>query len=268
MVKLVDIREVISYIDEIKPNAFSDKIKTSWISDVDSSIRTELMKVYQYAEITTENDLIAYGLPMGVSFDDIVKIYINGKERDKLDYRSFIAVGTDQFSLPSGGTNIRIVWQLRAERYRYYVYPASVGTITYAIGQITNSKNDFSTLREGDTISISGSSIAANNKNAVITEIDIHGGYLKFEDGTFTAGTETNAITITRVLNDELIAIPPYDRIYQEYISAQIDWINKEYNGYNNGIARYNQTWKDLAAWYKSRNPVLSSKVSSVSNLW
>lgn len=55
------IKELIEFIDEIKPNAFSDAVKTMWINDIEGKVQTDifLMAVediirYKYEDTLTE----------------------------------------------------------------------------------------------------------------------------------------------------------------------------------------------------------------------
>lgn len=58
-----------------------------------------------------------------------------------------------------------------------------------------NRKNMSVPFREGDSVTIAGCSISANNKTATITEINDTN--ILFASGTFTTGTSTTEITIT-----------------------------------------------------------------------
>jgi len=55
------IKELIEFTDEIKPNAFSDAVKTTWINDIEGKVQTDifLMAVediirYKYEDTLTE----------------------------------------------------------------------------------------------------------------------------------------------------------------------------------------------------------------------
>lgn len=55
-------------------------------------------------------------------------------------------------------------------------------------------------IRAGDTVTVTGSSIAANNRDVYIKAVS--GNKLTVEDGTFTAGTSTTAVTAARRIPD------------------------------------------------------------------
>ena len=40
------IRELIEYVDEIRPNSFGNKTKTVWINEIEGAVQTEIMGIY------------------------------------------------------------------------------------------------------------------------------------------------------------------------------------------------------------------------------
>lgn len=46
---------------------------------------------------------------------------------------------------------------------------------------------------------------------------------------------------------EELMAVPPYDGIYTDWIIAQIDLANSEYDRYNNDLQLFNTRWDEFA---------------------
>jgi hypothetical protein len=51
-------------------------------------------------------------------------------------------------------------------------------------------------------------------------------------------------------LETELIAQPPYDRLYVMYLFSQIDFHNAEIARYNNSLAMFGASYQDFSAWY------------------
>ena len=49
----------------------------------------------------------------------------------------------------------------------------------------------------------------------------------------------------------ELIANPPYDRIYQLYLYAMIEFAQKEYSDYQNSMNLFNAAYLDYCKWYQ-----------------
>lgn len=71
--------------------------------------------------------------------------------------------------------------------------------------------------------------------------IDTHEGG---ESVTFNGYDESTPTT------QELLIGQPYDNIYIQWLEAQIDYANGEYNKYNNSITAYNNTYAALEKWY------------------
>lgn len=82
------IREVITRVDELRPNRFGDNLKIDWCWDVDAAVRNDLIPEYTVYPIQRIADQGAYDLPEGVSFSDIILVYIEGRPIDKIDVRS------------------------------------------------------------------------------------------------------------------------------------------------------------------------------------
>ena len=47
-----------------------------------------------------------------------------------------------------------------------------------------------------------------------------------------------------------LLAEPPHDVMYRQYLMAQIDLANQEYARYNNTSGLFNTMYRDFCAWY------------------
>ena len=47
-----------------------------------------------------------------------------------------------------------------------------------------------------------------------------------------------------------LLAVKPYDKMYVQYMSCQIDLQNQEYDLYANDVALYNQTFSEYSRYY------------------
>lgn len=53
----------------------------------------------------------------------------------------------------------------------------------------------------------------------------------------------------TRDKDEELIAKPPYDRLYKDYLKAQIDYALEEYQSYANNQAQFMQDFDDFKSF-------------------
>lgn len=49
---------------------------------------------------------------------------------------------------------------------------------------------------------------------------------------------------------EEVYIQPPYDKVYDDYISAMIDKYNQNMDGYNNHMGFYNNSIKEYIDWY------------------
>lgn len=47
----------------------------------------------------------------------------------------------------------------------------------------------------------------------------------------------------------------PFDDIYELYVSAMIDYHNREYNNYNNAVLMFTERFDQFKAWYIRKNP-------------
>ena len=52
---------------------------------------------------------------------------------------------------------------------------------------------------------------------------------------------------------EDLVAVPPYDGLYVDWIITNIDLANGEYDRYNNDLVMFNNKWDEYAR-YISRN--------------
>ena len=56
----------------------------------------------------------------------------------------------------------------------------------------------------------------------------------------------------------------PYDNAYVEWISAKIDFNNKEYNSYNNAVDVFNNTYDEYKKfWRRKHSPLNNIRVSN-----
>ena len=58
---------------------------------------------------------------------------------------------------------------------------------------------------------------------------------------------------IIEEMGEELAVISPYDGIYEDWLIAQIDLANSEYDRYNNDLATFNAKFEEYGR-YVSRN--------------
>ena len=62
----------------------------------------------------------------------------------------------------------------------------------------------------------------------------------------------------------ELTICKPYDNAYVEYLSAKIDFNNREYNSYNNSVEVFNNTYEEYRKyWRRMHNPLDNIRIHS-----
>ena len=62
--------------------------------------------------------------------------------------------------------------------------------------------------------------------------------------------------------DEPLTIAKPYDHAYVEWISAKIDFNNKEYGAYNNGVDVFNNTYEEYKKyWRRTHNPLDNIRV-------
>ena len=66
-------------------------------------------------------------------------------------------------------------------------------------------------------------------------------GHEEYEEPHIDSGTD---------YDHELIVKQPYERLYVDYIMSKIDWVNREWENYNNTAAQFKTTFDEYAAWY------------------
>ena len=60
----------------------------------------------------------------------------------------------------------------------------------------------------------------------------------------------------------ELSICKPYESAYVEWLSAKIDFNNKEYGAYNNGVDVFNNTYEEYKKyWRRTHNPLDNIRV-------
>lgn len=87
------ISDVITYVNELAPNPYQNTTKLDWINHVEGSIWNEIYKFTTFADISRVLLQAAYDLPIGISFSDIVRVFVEGEELFLIDYKDFNTTG-------------------------------------------------------------------------------------------------------------------------------------------------------------------------------
>ena len=64
----------------------------------------------------------------------------------------------------------------------------------------------------------------------------------------------------------DLLVPAPYDRLYDLYVMAQVDFLNRESDNYNNSVLAYNTALDEWQKNYHRRHMPLGA--GAVTNLW
>lgn len=93
------IANVITYVDALKPNPYSDAQKLAWINKVEESVKLKIVKTFKQSNIQRLADTATYDLPNGVVFHDIDKAFIDGVLVPKIDYRSYLTIENEEIGI-------------------------------------------------------------------------------------------------------------------------------------------------------------------------
>ena len=137
--------------------------------------------------------------------------------------------------------------------YEYVVADTMSALVSFSDSQTMILTQDKG-LAPGGTVTLSGlTTYAANNGGPykVLTVSD-DGLTIGFADETFTAtGDEAdNAMLAWDGLGVQLLVLPPHDKLYRQYIMAQIAFAQEEWDGYQNYMAMYNEFMGEYKRWF------------------
>lgn len=270
------INEVLRTCDALCPNEYSDKEKYMWCDELSAMLTQEHLKKYDRVTVEADEDG-SYLLPEGVTFEMADRIIDGVREIDKLDFRSY---GIEyyygqrgRFVLPARNRvrgSIDVVYLKRHEQIR-----------TTEIDNYTTVFTD-KTLRVPNTADFeSGDTITITMKDAKIENVPILGvgevfipimgddgtfagsvvaDYLEVNvpDGTFAELLDGNSsiqcvCNIKRIVTDETVCDAPYDRMYVDFVNAQICYYQRDFDTYNQHMNLFNQRLAAYQAWLQQR---------------
>lgn len=241
--------EALTRIDSLAPNSFTKEEKVHWLNDCESLLRLEAVKQYAYAETGARDGLIP--LPKGVRSEDVVKVYIDGIPIRKYDVRS----GSVRVKTPDRNTRVGIVFLQRHVPCAPLCYE---GEIAVETGAVTLQDNPF----------YSGQDIAIDCP-LLQGEFTVLGSsadrlFLDMGETTVTSGTAEGTVTLQ--LNVPLCAPAPYDSIYIYYVTAQMDYYNKDFESYNHNSILFQDTLEELQKW--ERRTAALDRTAVIRNVW
>lgn len=238
------IENLLELIDSLSPNTCSREQKLYWYNLCESILYEKARKTYKFIETTAVGSIVK--LPDGYSSEDIEAVYVNGKIMDKLDLRSGFPVKKD------GIQKIGVVLKERHFEIKTAEYEGDI-------------------FFNGDTITMEGHNFNAGDKLIIecpvftgnVTVINVNGDKL-FVNKPF----EINDCygKAVKSLDIEVMARAPYDKLYIDYILAQIDYYNKDYEGYNNNSYLFNELLDEYIRKNVQNSP--GAKHKQIKNLW
>lgn len=238
------IKELLELVDSIAPNSCSKQQKLYWYNQCESIIKNKAKPNFIYIETFMTGGVVK--LPDGYSSDDIEAVYINGRLADKLDFRS----GFVKKILPA--QNIGVVLK---EHHKEVVQSSYEGDIYFDGDKITMTAHPFEV---GDKLEIESSVFSGE-----VTVFEVK------DDEIFVSRVfDVNDCygRATRSLEKEVLLKAPYDKLYIDYILAQMDYYNKDYEGYNNNSYLFNELLDELVRKNSSKAP--GNKSMKIRGIW
>ena len=237
-----------------------------YINFIESNI--DILKEYLNAYYPRVLDTFQFTLPSGVDFEDVTKLYVNGVKYKKKDTRAY----KEKYSYWYEGSKICIYPVCSATDDSYV---SGAGEITFASATITTTGDDFSGISVGDVILVSGATTSANNKYATVIEVD--DAVLTFATGTFSAGLDAAAVTVsvpkikltylsrttTKLIADiatDTLSIPDrWIQVYDFWIMSKMAYLAKDYAEAQNHTLMYNAEVKRFEDYWEDHRPQQSS---------
>ncbi len=239
------IEKIFEMVNELAPNNCTEKQKLYWYNQCESIIAGRAMKRYRYIETMLRGGVVK--LPDGYCSEDIESIYINGKKVDKLDFRS--GFGKKNITEPM---KIGVVLK---EHHREVEIKEFSGEMLFDESTVTMNGHPFVS---GDEIKISCPLFEGR-----VTVLGTSGDIVYISRNCGTGRTEGSVQT---TLNIDVALNAPYDRLYIDYIMAQMDYYNKDFEGYNNSSYMFNELLSELVLNNSQKAP--GNKGAQMVGIW
>lgn len=272
------INDVLRTCDVLCPNEYSDEEKYMWCDEISAMIMSEHLKTYDKVTLEAGEDG-SYLLPEGITFEMVDRVIDGAREIDKRDFRSY---GIEYYYGKCG----RFVFPTR-NRVRGsidVVYLKKHEPIRTTEIQSYNSEfkhNEFTfpktmNLAAGDTVTIR----AENKEFDEIPILEIHfvsipivdenGKIIGWQEADYSAAVVADetfkdllgdktikrldcTIEHKRIVTDETVCGAPYDRMYVDYVNAQICYYQRDFDTYNQHMNLFNQRLAAYQAWLQQR---------------
>ncbi len=236
------IKELIDLVDSLSPNSCSKQQKLYWYNQCESIIKNKAKPSFRYIE--TEMLAGVVKLPEGYGSEDIEAMYINGRLVDKLDFRS-------GFVKKSGSKEtVGIVLKEHHAEVKEDIFE---GDIFFDGDKITMSNHPFNV---GDKLEISCPLFTGP-----VIVFDVRGDVLTV-DKVFEINDCDG--TVVKSLEVDVLLSAPYDKLYLDYIMAQMDYYNKDYEGYNNNSYMFNELLEELIRKNSGKAPGTKRRMTGI----
>ena len=233
------IEKLLELVDSLSPNNCTESQKLYWYNQCESIICNKAMPRYRQIETYVLGGIVK--LPDGYCSEDIEAVYVNGRLIDKLDFRS------------------GFTFKQTAERKKISVI------LKENFGGVEKSTFEGDMFFNGDTIRMEGHPFVSGDKIDITSSV--------FTGRVTVLGTSGDTLYVNRVfdVNDcdgvaektldiEVMARAPYDKLYIDYIIAQMDYYNKDYESYNNNSYMFNELLDEFVRRNAEKAPGTKSK--------
>lgn len=270
------INEVLRTCDALCPNEYSDKEKYMWCDELSAMLTQEHLKKYDRVTVEADGDG-TYLLPEGVTFEMVDRIIDGVREIDKLDFRSY---GIEYYYGQRGRFVFPVRHRVNGKIDVIYLKPHTpirTEEITDYTTVITNNTIRLPSASNfvcGDTVTVETENEEFENVSILgiaqvfIPVVDSGGNfthsvtadYVKASvpDNTFNKLLNGNSsiqlvCNIKRVITDETVCGAPYDRMYVDFVNAQICYYQRDFDTYNQHMNLFNQRLNAYQAWLQQR---------------
>lgn len=271
--KIVD---VIRRVDDMYPNNYTEEEKLRWCDEASAEVMQEIKKVYQQLSCRIFPDGFVE-LPQGVSIEQVKYAFLNGRRLAKTEFMRRFHVCPfgicDRERLPEHGAEVTVVFLPEPKPIRRFTIrakcdlipdkweddceePFGDGFAKTQEGLLTVCCPD---IEVGDNLEIVQAPEEtepdwSTAKTYYVLGFDFEGTHVACDSEIVEQTEQTFAIR--RKILDQTVVPSPYDKLYIEYVLAQITYFQHDYDEYNIHLNNYYDIYDAYAKWYKSRNPM------------
>lgn len=273
------ITEVLKRVDEVYPNNYTEEEKFRWCDEVSAEVMQEVKK--QYVQVgcrVFEDDFIE--LPQNVTIEQVKYVFIDGRRIDKTEFMRRFHVcpygicGKNR--IPPQSREVSMVFLPEPRPVRRFEFEAECELKPISDEDICDDKYEsgFPKTNEGIFTIVCpdimiGDTLIVTPPNSELSEEYYVLGYdfggvrvacdneIEESDGVFT---------FSRKITDRTEVPSPYNKMYIEYLLAQITYYQHDYDEYNIHLGNYMSIFDAYVKWYKSRAPI--DPCARLRNFW